>query len=197
MTQRNDATTAARRDASVERYIRALDAADFDTVAAVLTEAATDPVLAQLIQEVDEALHTEANLPTFNEHTRQVRLILRQTLHSAFLEPASGPPTVGDVAVRLQSEHDSGHQPLLSGDLSANQALLGQTVRLTGRLTPRTIRDLTAPFGVQASDRYWELFRRAAGELRMIRTANARYQTAARPRTPRQPRDASSLGEES
>ena len=76
-------------------------------------------------------------------------------------------------------------------------ALLRQPTVLAGRLTPRTIKQLVSPLGVQASDRYWELFRRAAVELAMIRESGEQHQAAARPRTPRQPGATGSDAEQS
>jgi len=193
MTPDTNASAQARRDASVERYILALDAADFETISAVLAEAMTDPTLAQLLQEVDAALHAEADLPTPREQAKTVRRLLRQHLPSAFAEPETGPPTVGDVAARLQAEHAAGRQPLLAGDLSANTELLGNRFELTGRPSQRMTRQVAEATGVQASDHYWERFRRAAVALLMARDAGAIQLAAARRRTPkRTPNRASS-----
>lgn len=180
-----DASAAARRDRSVERYILALERGDFDAVAAILDEAAMDPELDRLLAEVDAALHAEAGLTIRADDAKTVRALLFRHLPSAFVEPETGPPTVGDVAARLRADHASGQQPLLPGDLSANDQLLGNRTVLAGRLTPRVIRQLTAPLGVQASDRYWELFRRAAVELGIAREGAGYHQAAARPRSPR------------
>jgi hypothetical protein len=189
-------SAAQRRDQQVERYILALDRGDFDTVTVILAAAEADPELDQLLVEVDGALHAEAQLTTRTEDAKTVRVLLRKHLPSAFAEPETGPPTVGDVAARLQADHASGRLPLLPGDLHANAQLLGRTVLLTGRLTPRTIRQATEPLGVQASDRYWELFRRAAGELALAR-AGAVHQAAARPHSSRRRRPADQGSEES
>jgi hypothetical protein len=196
MTHDAHLSAAQRRDQQVERYILALDRGDFDAVAAILAAAETDPELDRLLVEVDAALHAEAGLTTRTEDAKTVRTLLRKHLPSAFAEPETGPPTVGQVATRLQADHDSGKHVLLPGDLHANAQLLGQTIPLTGRLTPRTIRQATEPLGVQASDRYWELFRRAAGELALTR-AGAVHQAAARPRSSRRRRPAGQGSEES
>ena len=185
MTPHTDASAQARRDASVERYILALDAADFETVAAILTEAVTDPALAQLLAEVDEALHGEIGLASVHEQSRTVKTILRKHLPSAFVEAETGPPTVGNVAARLESEHAAGRQLLLAGDLVANAALLGNRTALTGRPTQRMTREVAETTGVQASDHYWERFRRAAVALLMARDAGSIQLAAARRRTPK------------
>jgi hypothetical protein len=183
MTPETNASVQARRDASVEQYILALDAADFETVSAVLAEAMTDPTLAQMLQEVDAALHAEADLPTPQEQATTVRRLLRQHLPSAFIEPETGPPTVGDVAARLQAEHAAGRQPLLAGDLSTNGELLGNRFELTGRPSQRMTRQVAEATGIKASDHYWERFRRAAVALLMARDPGAIQLAAARRRT--------------
>lgn len=185
MTHDASLSPAERRDQQVERYVLALDRGDFDTVTAILAAAETDPELDGLLVEVDGALHTEARLTTRAEDAKTVRALLRKHLPSAFSEPETGPPTVDQVVTRLQSEHDSGHQPLLPGDLAANGALRGNTTLLTGRLTPRTVRQTMTQFDVQASDRYWKLFHQAAVELALSRESSGHYQVAARPRVPR------------
>lgn len=185
MTPNSNADVAARRERLIEQYILALDAADFDTVAQILHEAETDSELDRLLVEVDAALHAEANLPTLSEDAREVRVLLRRNLPSAFLEPETSPPTVGDVAARLQAEHAAGKQLILAGDLHANDELLGNRSVLTIRMTRPAIREFAGTLGVQASERYWERFRRAAIELAMARDQGAPQQAAARPRSPR------------
>lgn len=185
MTRDTDASAAARRDRSVEQYILALERGDFDAVATILAAAGSDPELDRLLVEVDGALHDEARLTTRAEDAKTVRQLLMRHLPSAFVEPETGPPSVGDVAARLQSDHASGQQPLLLGDLTANNQVLGNHTVVAGRLTPQTIRQITAPLGVQASDRYWKLFHQAAVELALARTGRATHQAAARPRSPR------------
>jgi hypothetical protein len=187
VTKYTGASAEAHWDASVERYILALDAGDLDTVALILDEAQTDPELDRLLVEVDEALHAEANLPTRQENTQKVRQLLRQHLSSAFAETAIGPPTVGDVAAKLQSEHASNQQLLLAGDITANDQLLGNHILLTGRPNPRLARQIAEATGVQASDHYWERFRRAAVVLMMARDSGAIQLAAARKRIPRKP----------
>lgn len=172
-------------DASVERYILALDAADFETVAAILTEATADPALAQLLAEVDEALYAEASLATRQEQKVVVRTLLLQHLPSAFPEHETGPLTIGGVAAWLEAEHAAGRQLLLTGDRSANDALLGNRAALPGRPNQRLSRQVAEATGVQASRHYWERFRQAAVELSMARDQGSIQLAAARRRTPK------------
>src|SRR4051794_32179313 len=124
MTHDASLDAAARRDQQVERYILALDRGDFDTVAAILAAAEADPELDRLLVEVDGALHAEAHLTTRTKDKKTVRALLWKHLPSANLEAETGPPTVGDVAARLQADHASGQHLLLPGDLHANAELL-------------------------------------------------------------------------
>lgn len=176
-SQRDD---EARRQQIVERYVSALDRGDFDTVAAVLMDAVADPDLDRLLVEVDAELHQDAGLPAPVEQARAVRSLLLRHLPGAFAEPESGPPRVGDVAARLQADHAIGRQPLLPGDLAANERLLVDRTSLDGPMTARTVRQVAATLPVQASDRYWELFRRAGLALLMARSTGSNHLAAAR-----------------
>jgi hypothetical protein len=176
-----------RRNASVERYILALDAADFAAVAAVFAEAETDPALDHLLAEVDEALHAESNLPTSQEDAQKVRLLLARHHPNVFTGPETGPPTVGDVAAKLQAEHDAKSYVLLAGDLSANTRLFGNRTPLPSRPVPRLLRQIADATGVQASDLYWQRFRDAALVLTMARESGGIQLAAARERSERKP----------
>lgn len=195
MTHDGNPDAAVRRDRQVERYILALDRGDFDTVAAILAAAENDPDLDRLLVEVDGALHAEAQLTTQAEDERTVRTLLRKHLTSAFAEPETGPPTVGDVAARLQADHAAGRQLLLAGDLVANDQLLGNRTALAGRINARLVKQIAEDLGVDASLTYWECFRRAAVVLAMTRDTGAIHLAAARQRSPRKPRNAAPSAE--
>jgi hypothetical protein len=177
----------ARRQQVVETYVRALDHGDFDTVAAVLADAVADPDLDRLLVEVDAELQKEAGLPTPVERARTVRGLLLRHLSSAFPEAQSGPLRVGDVAARLKADHAAGRHLLLQADHAANEQLLTNRTTLDGPMTARTIRAVAAGLPIQASDRFWELFRRAGLALVMARTTGSSHLAAAREREPEPP----------
>lgn len=189
----------ARRQRAVETYVRALDHGDFDTVAAVLADAVRDPDLDRLLVEVDAELHQEAGLLAPVERVWAERNPVLRHLSSAFLEadrseadngPAdSGLPRVGDVAARLKADHAAGRHLLMPADRAANEQLLTDRTTLDGPMTARTIRRVATALPVQASDRYWELFRRAGLALVMARTSGSSYLAAARDREPEPPVD--------
>jgi hypothetical protein len=185
MAQASQYDDAARRELAVEAYIRGLDQGDMAAVGRVLAQAIDDPELDRLLVEVDAELYREANLPTIAEQGQTVRTLLLRHLPSAFIEPETAPPTVGEVAVRLQADHDSGRQLLLAGDVEVNRSLLADQTVLNGPLTARGIDELAIALRVQASARYWERFRRALGSLVMARQAASTYLAAARSRQPR------------
>ena len=195
MTHDESLDTAARRDQQVERYILALDRGDLDAVAAILAAADADAELDRLLVEVDGALHAESQLTTRAEDSKTVRTLLRKHLTSAFAEPETGPPTVGDVAARLQADHAAGRQLLLAGDLVANDQLLGNRTALAGRINARLVKQIAADLGVDASLTFWECFRRAAVVMAMTRDTGAIHLAAARNRLPGKPRNAAPSAE--
>src|SRR4051812_17786166 len=98
MTHDAHLSAALRRDQQVQRYILALDRGDLEAATEILKAAETDPELDLLLVEADAELHAEARLTTRTEDAKTVRTLLRKHLPSAFAEPDTGPPTVGDVA---------------------------------------------------------------------------------------------------
>lgn len=185
-----------RRELAVARYVDALDRGDFAAVAAVLAEAAADPELDRRLVGVNAALHEEAGLPTFEEHAQTVRQLLWQHLPSAVDEPPAAPPlTVGVVAARIQGERAG--QALSPSDRMANLRLASDETVLSGPFTPAVVARLATALGVEASERYWELFRRTAATLAIgrqrgeVALAAARRQGATRRAPKRRPGDRS------
>lgn len=170
-----------QRELAIERYISAYDRGDWQGLAEVVKQALHDPELDRLLVEINAALYAETGLPLMDESTEQVYVLLRQHLPSGFTfeTPEESLVTVGDVAERLESERLRG-KPILAGDAQANQQLMQDKRPLPSRITPDTLPNLAQQLRVVASERYWELFRRAALALRMSRESRRVSLAAAR-----------------
>lgn len=96
--------------------------------------------------------------------------LARENLPGAFLDEEDPAPelTVGDVAARIQADQAAG-QSLPAPDVMANRQLLGNATLLPEPITASTVRRLVEKLGVRASERYRELFRRAALALGIAR----------------------------
>lgn len=172
---------------ALHRYIKALDSADFETVAEVLTLAETDPELDRRIAAVNDAIYAEAGLTPREQQAQTVRKLLAQHIPSGMPQPepeAPAPLTVGDVAAKLQADQATGRPTLLS-DRDTNTRLLGNTTPLPDRMTEAAITRLATDLGAGGSERYWEEFRHAATRLGMAR-ASGHARLAARHQRPTQ-----------
>ncbi|HEU5115246.1 MAG TPA: hypothetical protein VFT74_01075, partial [Isosphaeraceae bacterium] len=114
-----------RRERLAVRYLDALDAGDLDAVVALWEEAATDPELEAVLQELNEGLHTEEGLGTdFASDAVHVRDLARMHMPGAFPpEEPQGPLTASDVARRLEAEPE--FRRLNAPDRAAHSRLLG------------------------------------------------------------------------
>lgn len=116
--------------------------------------------------------------------------LLRESLPDAFIDDEDTAPdlTVGSIAARIQGDHAAARS-LPAADVMTNRQLLENTTQLPEQITASAVGRLLEGLGVQASQRYRELFRRVALELgfsqeqRGIELAAARRQLRHRPRT--------------
>lgn len=159
-----------QRELALLRYVQAFDAGDLDALAAILSEAMNDPELDRQIININAALHAEAGLQPTGEQAQLVRKLLLQHVPSGFHadEEMEQPLTVGSVAARLQADETQG-RPLTPSDRQANQLLLTSQEPVPSPINSGLIAKLATRLQVSASDRYWELFRRAAVMLAIAR----------------------------
>lgn len=184
-----------RLDRLAFQYLQAIETEDFDTIEALWEQAADDP-------DLDEMLHgLNAELTAEQEAAQAavasvVRDAIEQTMPSAELDrPASGPPTVAEVA-----EHIRRHPPagLTLDDLRINDALRKVIEPVPEQLGISQVLhwgEKFAKFG-PAPDAYWRAFREAALDLCMRRAARQNYKMAARPQRPQSRRPAKGSGNE-
>ena len=175
------ANTERQRELAIYRYVLAFDTGNLDELALVLAEAEQDPELDRAIMSINATLHEEAGLQPIQEQAQLVRKLLLQHLPSGFTDSGVDQPslTVGDVAARLQSDETSGRQLALP-DRLVNQRLLGSKEPLPIPINAGKVSELAARLQINASDRYWELFRRAAVILGITRKQNQIQIAAAR-----------------
>ncbi|MFN3650411.1 MAG: hypothetical protein ACK47B_12610 [Armatimonadota bacterium] len=169
-----------RRERLAYRYVRALDRGDLEDVEAVLEAAMDDPLLSHALSEIDLAYQDELSLVPAPADVRLVRELLRKHFNSAGSdeaeeELAEEPLTVSDVAVRLQHE-----KRVPAGDREANRRLLGSHLVVPGFLNLEAVRQLARETGVEASERFWRLFRETAIMLGIGRSHQQSQMAAAR-----------------
>lgn len=169
MTQENQRVRHGR-ELLIEHYVLAFDRGDEVTMAEVIKAALADPTLDRLLIEVNEALYAETGLPPVDDATETVQALLREFLPSAYESepPEPAPLTVDDVARQLVAEVAKG-PAIPPADAQANQFLVGNRHPLPDRLTPDSLLELARQLGMPASQRYWDLFQRAALALRLSR----------------------------
>lgn len=153
----------ARREALIQRYARAVDAGDMETIDLVLQAAEGDPELDRLVSEVNQEVHDVAGLGRLAHDAAVVRALLRQHLPSGFAEeqPAT-PVTVGEVAARLVADRS-----LPPADRETGRGLLGSSVTLPADLSRARVEQLAQALGAGLSERFWRRFRDAAIMLTM------------------------------
>lgn len=156
------------------RYVRALDSADVDDLALIFEAAEADPELDRLIEEINQAIHEEADLGPLATEARLVHALLRRHLPSGFVDKMETEPlTVGDVAARLTAA-----RRVPAEDRGTHQGLLVSDLPLPAHLTRTAVQGLAKGIAARLSDRYWQRFREAAVTVAMGR-AHRQVQLAA------------------
>jgi len=153
-----------RRERAVDRYVAALDKGDADEIAAVLADALDDPELDRLITEINLAYQDEEQLTPLSHDADLVRELVHRHLPSAFEanEHSFHPVTVGEVASYLKEQR---RVPFT--DREVNESLLSSGVPLPQWLSAQEIKKLGVQLGVNASERFWKVFRDTAITLCM------------------------------
>lgn len=164
------------REKAIQRYISALDQGDIVGIATVLEAAMVDPELDRLIVEVNLAYQEEYRISTTVTDVQIVREILHKHLPSAF-EPEEDPEplTIGEVVAQLQAE-----RRVSPSDKEASRVLSGSSVKLPVWLSSQTIKRLAVELGVNASERFWRVFRDTAIMMGMGRSHTQAKLDAAR-----------------
>ena len=176
------------RERAAIRYLDALDAADWDEVAALWEWAGSDPELERLLRDLDEGLfEDEGPGADFAADAARVLELARRHLPGAFpLEVPAGPPTVAVVARRLEAEPEFGRFD--PADRRVHDHLLGDTTPLPDQLALPKFERWAKGLGVTASPHYWRAFRKVAVLLDMARCQQEGRLAAARRATPPGPK---------
>ncbi len=170
-----------QREMAVDRYVQAYDRGDLDGIDEVFAQAVDDPELDRRIIGINAALHAEVGLQPIDEQAQFVRRLLFRYVPSSIphTDDETQPVTVRVVAAQLEVDHAKG-RPMPVGDVETNQKLLTSTIPIPMPVTSDIVERLAVELRATASDRYWEMFRRAAVILAMSRQRGQTQRTAAR-----------------
>lgn len=159
MVNNNESQVLALRKIAVHRYVHALDHGDIDTVIQILEEALGDPELDHAIAEINQAIEEEVILTPIADDAQLVRDLIQKhfpnSMSTDFGEHEA--LTVRDVAAQMQAK-----QNIPVADKQAHQELLGKSIELPSWLSIQEIKHLANDLQIQASDRFWRLFRETA-----------------------------------
>jgi hypothetical protein len=166
-------------------YLDALDAGDLDAVAALWEQAADDPKLAALLDELNRGLEAEEGLGTdFATDATRVIELARRHLPSAFpAEGPTGPILAADVARRLEAEPE--FRRLDAADRAAHARLLADATPLPDSLGQPGIDRWLRKLGSVAGPFYRKAFRKVAVLMAMARGQGEARLAAARQADPK------------
>lgn len=182
------------REKAIQLYVQALDEGDMEVVAQILDAACYDPELEQIITEINSAYQEEEQITPIATDAEIIRSLLHKHLYSAFeviqedekplifedIDEEEKPVTVGDVVKRLQ---DINRVPL--ADKHIVSKLLDSSIPLPVKLSIQAVRQLAVELGINASERFLDIFRDTAITLSMGRSHNRAQLAAARQQTSR------------
>jgi DNA-binding phage protein len=155
------------REKAIHYYVTALDEGDLEGVAIILDEALDDPELEQAIAEINLAYQEEEGIQPIADDAELVRNLLQKHLTTAFTPSSTAEEAlrIEDVAEQLQHE-----AKISSNDHAAIAKLLNCEAPLPSTLGMPAIKALSNELSVEASDRFWQLFRQKAIFMRMGRS---------------------------
>jgi hypothetical protein len=153
----NNNFTDMKHQKVIHRYIRALDEGNLDDVLQVLEKAADDPVLDQMIVEINYAIEQEEGLTPFAQDAELVRALVQKHFDGVRSNESQEPLTVGEVAARMQADRSV---PI--SDQPVHKNLLQLTTPLPEFLNIQAIRKLATTLQVNASEKFWRVFRDTA-----------------------------------
>jgi NAD(P)-dependent dehydrogenase (short-subunit alcohol dehydrogenase family) len=166
------------RERAVDRYVRALDAGNLDEIIDVLRTAEGDAELDRIIAVINSSYAEQLGLIFTVQDAEQVRSLIQTHLQSAFQEiDEESPLMVSEVTTWLVSKRS-----IPEPDQEAGRKLLHIHAAMPDWLSLAEIRKLGERLRIQASDRFWKIFRDAAIQMSMGRgqaqmTAARRKQT--------------------
>lgn len=184
----NDRENQKRLDRLAMEYLTAVEAGDFDSVAALWTSAETDPDLAAMLHGLNAELAADYASETQAAVVDQIVGAIEKHLPSAeVLRPEPPPLTAATVATYLRKNPPRG---LTTDDLRLNDALLRSDEPLPAELGVPQVVAWGRRFG-NAPEAYWKAFRAAALKLVMQVESAENYQMAARPAAKPKPAEGS------
>jgi hypothetical protein len=149
------------REQAVHRYVRALDAGNLDEITAVLQIAERDAELDRIIGEINNSYAEELVLTPTAQDAEQVRSILHTHLPRARQNVLNDAPlTVSEVVARLIADRS-----IPESDQETSLALLRIQMALPEWLSLAEIHKIGEQLRVEASDRFWKMFRNAAIQM--------------------------------
>jgi len=169
-----------RLDKLAMRYLAAIDAGDFDTLADLWVRASDDPDLCELLHGLNATLAEEDSQAAGDAVVARIEQHMRS---AEIIKPTEGPLTVAEVADHLRKHPPPG---LTIDELALNDALRRAAEVVPGDLGLSRVVEWGTRFGT-APEAYWRAFRQAALKLRMRQESAASYQMAARPTKPKPP----------
>ena len=114
--------SANKREKAIQRYVSGLDSGNIDDVLLILEEAANDPILDQMIIDINQAIELEEGLTPFAKDANLVRNLVQAHFEQSDASEIERPITVGDVAARLQAD-----RKVPASDQETNKRLLKLT----------------------------------------------------------------------
>jgi hypothetical protein len=153
----NDKLAAINRQKAIQRYVTALDNGNLDDVLSILDEATQDPILDQMIIEVNQAIEQEEGLTTFANDAKLVRDIIQTYFDHPEIPEDERPLTVGEVAAQMQVD-----RKVPVSDQEIHKRLLKVTTPLPDTLNVQAIRRLARLLKINASEKFWRVFRDTA-----------------------------------
>ena len=147
------------RQKAIQRYVSAIDKGNLDDIMLVLEQAIDDPILDQMLIEINQVVEQEEGLTAFAQDAVFVRQLVHQHFNSDIVsdELDEQPLTVGEVAARMQA-----NRSVSIFDQSAHKNLLHLSSPLPEFLNIQAIRKLAADLQVNASEKFWRVFRDTA-----------------------------------
>lgn len=163
------------------KYLTAVEAGDFDALAAIWLDAQSDPDLSEMLHGLNAEIVADQDARESLSSKAAIESAIEKHMPSAeVIRPMSGPLTVAEVAEHLRKNPPAG---LTSDDLKLNEVLRASSELVPGELGVGQVIAWGRRLGV-AQEAYWKAFRQAALLLRMRRESAENYQMAARPTKP-------------
>jgi len=175
------------RQKAVQRYVSAIDKGDLNQIVLIFEQATYDPILNQRLIEINQAIEQEEGLTVLAQDVVFVRKLVQQHFNSnnEIGEFYERPLTIGEVAARMQADRN-----IPASDLSVHKNLLGLSIPLPEFLNIQAIRKLASDLQINASEKFWRVFRDTAimmgigrGQAQMLaaRKQNARKFSVRKP----------------